>query len=201
MPPTSLEYETFEGATPHMTNGRYTADDYFELPEGEPVELLRGRLISTTPTPTPRHQIVVMRVCVLLDQCARQERGIAIHRCDVVLDAHTVAQPDVLYLRADRLDQIGDWINGPPNLLVEILSPSSAARDRVEKLDLYAAAGVPEYWIVDPETHIFEFHILDGATYRVTAKDSGVYKSRLFPEVELDLTAFWQSIEKRLPKS
>lgn len=196
----SLVYETFEKSSPHTTFGPYTAEDYFELPEDSRVELLRGRLVMMSPSPVPRHQYIGGQLWALLERCAGSTGGVALPApMDVVLDNRTIVQPDVLYLRPDCAAQMRDRVYGPPSLLVEILSPSTAARDRVEKLDLYAAAEVPEYWIVDPQTHIVEFHFLDGATYRVTAKQSGTYRSPLFSEVEIDLTAFWQLIERRLP--
>lgn len=197
----TLVYEAFDGTIPHTTCGPYTAEDYLQLPEGERVELLRGRLIKMSPSPVPRHQLVGAYLWSLLQKCAVSVGGLAIPApMDVLLGNHTVAQPDVVYIRADHMHQVRKIVHGAPDLLVEVLWRSTAARDRIEKLDLYATAGVSEYWIVDPETDIFEFHILDGQSYRVTAKDSGQYQSPLFPEVSLDLTEFWNTIAKWLPE-
>ena len=65
---------------------------------------------------------------------------------------------------------------GPPDLAVEILSPSTAAKDRDLKLELYRQAGVPEYWIVDPEAHQVTVYHLDGATWTSAADDTHVIK-------------------------
>lgn len=198
----SLAYETFDQSTPHTTTGPYTAEDYLSLPEGERVELLRGRLIMMSPAPRPRHQFVGVKLAIVLDSIATTHGGIALPSpVDVKLDDHTILQPDVVYLRPAHLDRIGDRIHGAPDLVVEVLSRSTTNRDRVEKLDLYAQAGVAEYWIVDPESHVFEFHTLDGSSYRVTAKDSGEYQSPQFEELKLDLTAFWQEIDRRWPSA
>ncbi|WP_425396643.1 Uma2 family endonuclease [Aeoliella sp.] len=196
----SLLYETFDQTTPHTTVGPYTAEDYLSLPEGERVELIRGRLVMMSPAPRARHQFIGVKLAVVLDAIATEHRGIALASpIDVQLDEKTVLQPDVVYVRHDKVNLIQDRIHGAPDLLVEILSPSTASRDRVTKLELYAKAGVREYWIVDPDSHVIEFHTLDGASYRVTAKDSGEYQSPQFEEVKLDLTTFWEEVERRWP--
>lgn len=118
---------------------------------------------------------------------------------DVVLPERTIVQPDVVYLGPNCNAEVRERICGAPDLLVEVLSPSSAHRDSVEKLDLYAKASVAEYWIVDPDSRIFRFHVLDGETYRVTANSAGEYKSPQFDEVQIDLTSFWREVDRRLP--
>ena len=196
----SLVFDTFDQSTPHATMGPYTAADYLSLPEGERVELLRGRLIMMSPAPTPRHQHITGQLWRVFDDLANRHGGIAlISPVDVVLLQRTIAQPDVVYLRPENKHLVAERIKGSPDLLVEIVSPSSRKADRVEKLDLYAKAGVAEYWIVDPDSHIIEFHTLDGESYRVVAHDSGEYQSPQFAEVAIDLTAFWREIERRLP--
>ena len=153
-----------------------------------------------SPAPTPRHQHAGGQLYKILDACAATAGGLALPApIDVALTPKTIAQPDVVYLRAGHEHLVGERINGVPDLVVEVLSPSTANRDRVEKLDLYAAAGVPEYWIVDPKTRVMEFHVLDGETYRVTARDSGEYQSPQFAEVQINLTQFWQTVDRRLP--
>lgn len=196
----SLIYETFDQSTPHTTMGPYTVDDYLALPEGERVELLRGRLVMISPAPTPRHQYIGLYLWKFFDNLTASNGGIAVAApVDVVLLERTIVQSDVVYLRKDKEKLVGQRINGVPDVLAEVLSPSSTHRDSVEKLDLYAKAGVAEYWIVDPDSHIFQFHTLDGETYRVTAKSSGEYQSPQFSEVHLDLTSFWQEVDRRLP--
>ncbi|WP_442483887.1 Uma2 family endonuclease [Aeoliella sp. SH292] len=198
----TLVFETFDQTTPHTTLGPYSDEDYLQLPEGERVELLRGRLIMMSPAPRPRHQFIGVLLWRALNEAAVSIGGIALPApVDVKLDQYTVLQPDVVYLRPDHVHQIRDRIYGAPDLLVEVLSPSTTRRDRVEKLDLYATARVPEYWIVDPRSQVIEFHVLDGPSYRVTAKASGEYQSPQFAEVELDITAFWQEVDQRLPPS
>lgn len=202
MPTDALIYETFDQETPHTTVGPYTVDDYLRLPEGERVELLRGRLMMMSPAPKSRHQFIGIKLSVFFDRIASRHGAIALSApVDVQFDSKTILQPDLVYIRQSNLSIVQDRIIGTPDLLVEVLSPSTINRDRVEKLDLYAQARVPEYWIVDPESQVFNFHTLDGSTYRVTAKSSGQYQSPQFAEVHLDLTEFWQEVDRRLPPS
>lgn len=119
---------------------------------------------------------------------------------DVVLSDDTILQPDLLYISKGRQSIVGDRVEGPPDLVIEILSPGSDRRDRTEKLDLYAKYDVAEYWIVDPASQLFEFLILDQGRYVVTQSADNRYQSPRLPEVEIDLAAFWQEVERRLPK-
>ena len=78
---------------------------------------------------------------------------------DTVFTEHTVLQPDILFFRRERLGQIAkEKIEGAPDLVVEILSPSTFYKDRRKKLEVYSQFGVEEYWIVDPETKAIELY-------------------------------------------
>jgi Uma2 family endonuclease len=120
---------------------------------------------------------------------------------DVVLDDQNIVQPDVIYLAEDRLPAIEDQIQGPPSLVVEVLSPSTANRDRQEKLDLYARFGVPEYWIVDPEMRSIDFLVNDDGRFVIVTPVRDVYRSAVTPEVEIKLVDFWGQVERRMPRS
>lgn len=193
-------FETFTGFSPISEVGPYRADDYWKLPEGEPVELIRGRLVMS-PCPTPLHQIIVGLLFQVLQDAADHSSGLTIlSPMDVVLSDDTILQPDLLYVAKERRNIVGSRVEGPPDLVIEILSPGTSRRDRTEKLDLYAKYGVAEYWIVDPDAQLFEFLILDEGRYVVTQPANDRYQSPRLSEVEIDLAAFWQEIERRLPK-
>ena len=85
--------------------------------------------------------------------------------CDVHLPAGHVVQPDVLVVRHGNDIVQADAVHGAPDLVVEVISPSSPMRDRLVKRDLYAEAGIPEYWIVDPEDEAIEVFRLEGDAY------------------------------------
>ena len=115
---------------------------------------------------------------------------------DVVLSDSTIVQPDIAYVGQARRDLVKDRAEGAPDLAIEIVSQSHAARDRVHKLALYAEHGVPEYWIVDPAERVIEFLLLDGDRYKVEPLTSDSYQSPRLPEISIDLPAFWADVEK-----
>lgn len=196
----SPQYEEFTGFTPCSTVGPYRAADYYQLEEGAPYELIRGRLIMS-PSPTSLHQIIVGQLFLKLDAIADTSGGrTLLSPIDVIFSDDTILQPDALYLSAERLHQFKERIEGAPDLVVEILSPGTGRRDRTEKLDLYAKYQVPEYWIVDPATQVFEFLLLQDGEYVVQRQPDDRYQSPRLPEIEIDLAAFWAEVERRLPQ-
>jgi len=120
---------------------------------------------------------------------------------DVHLADHSIVQPDILYLSAARRHLAREWVEGAPDLLVEILSRGSVRRDRGEKLDLYARSGVREYWIVDPIECQIEFLALRGESFEVVLPRGGVYRSQALPEISLDLEAVWRAVSAELTGS
>ena len=133
---------------------RFTRADYDRLPEGFPAQLVNGCLVRE-PAPTYGHQRVTqelfLRLIVLVDR--RRVVGTAI---DVGLDRHNVYQPDIVVLPHIPPDTVRDV--GIPLLAIEVLSPSTARRDRRVKLPRLLAAGTREVWIVDPGARSVEVH-------------------------------------------
>lgn len=119
---------------------------------------------------------------------------------DVVLSDDTVLQPNLLYIAKERAHIVKRRIEGPPDLVIEIIS-GTARRDRVEKLDLYAQYGVPEYWIVDPDSQVIEFLINESGRFVVQSPANDRYQSPRLPEVEIALSPFWREVEARCRKS
>lgn len=104
-------------------------------------------------------------------------------------------EPDLLYAAKEHLSRLRSvYLEGPADLVVEIVSPDSRRRDRIEKLAEYERAGVPKYWIVDPERREAEFHQLDsgGAYRRVPPDAEGVYRSRVLEGLWLRAAWLWQ---------
>lgn len=103
-------------------------------------------------------------------------------------------EPDIVVILNDRLSQLQEqYFDGAPNLIVEIVSPKYRAVDRAEKFAEYEAAGVPEYWLVEPEREYAEFFQLDetGAYRAVLTGSEGVYHSRELPDFWLRLEWLW----------
>jgi Uma2 family endonuclease len=85
-----------------------------------------------------------------------------------------VVQPDLVYLDATRLEAVSArGIEGPPTLIVEILSPATTLIDRSTKRQLYARHGVPFYWIIDPEARALEAYVLSGPGYELALRATG----------------------------
>jgi Uma2 family endonuclease len=136
-----------------------------------------------------------------LDDIAEASGGHAfIAPLDVGLAEHSVVQPDVIYVSAARLKILQRRIVGPPDLLVEVLFPGTARRDRGEKLSLYAQTGIREYWIVEPAVSQIEFLVNEAGRFVVGLPVEGVYQSGGMPEIHLDLAHFWRKIQERLAR-
>ncbi len=135
---------------------RFTYEDYRNTPEDQRCELLDGDLVMTA-APNIAHQ----RVSSRLERCLAafvEERGLGEvfdAPTDVVLSDTDVVQPDLLFVSKERADIVtNENVRGAPDLIVEVLSPTTAGRDWREKRDLYSKHGVREYWLADPQTEI-----------------------------------------------
>jgi Uma2 family endonuclease len=150
-------------STPERT--RLTARDFFARPEtGRLEELIDGELI-VSPTPLIQHQRLVLRLAKLVE--AAQAGGeVLIAPTAVHLDDVTVLEPDVLWLAAQSHARLTDHaVVGPPELVAEVISPSSRTRDKKTKFRLYERFSVAEYWIADPEAELLEVFTLRDDAY------------------------------------
>ena len=138
---------------------KMTYEQYCLLPEdGRQYEVIDGELFMT-PAPKPKHQEIVLRIAEEVSRFVREKDlgKVFISPIDVLLEPHTVLQPDVLFIRKERLEIVKEEaIEGPPDLVVEVLSPSTFYKDLRKKMWAYSEFGVQEYWIVDPETETVE---------------------------------------------
>ena len=138
------------------TNAHYTFEDYLAIPEDSSrrYEIVAGELF-VTPTPRPRHQDVVTNLTILLGNLVREQRlgKVTVGGITVRLADDTVLEPDLIFVRSDRLDIIDPvrGVVGPPDLVVEVLSPSNRGYDRNLKRRHYLEFGVRELWIVDAD--------------------------------------------------
>ena len=179
------------------TLGPYRRADYAVLPDEPRCELIHGRFYLS-PSPIPLHQFLVTRIGRLLDDIAERTGGLTlVAPMDVHLADHSVLQPDILYISKQNLGIIHTWIEGPPDLVVEILSRSTASRDQVHKLQIYGESGVPEYWIVDPRRRHITFLVLRDGAYAVQAPEAGRWISPVRPEIELDIEVLWATVEEK----
>src|SRR3972149_6240022 len=153
-----------------------TYKDYEALPaDGRRYELHEGEL-SVTPAPSSRHQRILRNLNDVLWQHVKG-RGLGevlFAPIDCILSDISVVQPDLVYPDPTRSRLVSErGIEGPPTLVVEILSPSTTGIDRGTKRQLYAKYGAPHYWIVDPEARTIEAHVLSEAKYQLAARVFG----------------------------
>ena len=155
---------------PPPEQGQWTYDDYARLPDdGMRYEVVRGELFMS-PAPRPLHQRVILRLSYWLNAFLLQHNYGEVLTAPIdVLPPERLGdpvQPDIVVVARERHQIIGDLnIQGAPDLVMEVLSPSNAEYERTLKYEIYAEAGVPEYWIIDPHERTVEVFVLRGGAY------------------------------------
>jgi Uma2 family endonuclease len=156
---------------------RYTYADYLAWPDDERCELIDGVAYSMSPAPGSRHQDVSRELLVIL---AQHLKGKSCRVYDAPFDVRlpeknntsdnyieTVVQPDIIVV-CDRSKLDDKGCKGAPDLVVEILSPSTGGKDLTVKYDLYERHGVKEYWIIHPiEMTLFVYHLNESGFYGI----------------------------------
>ena len=168
---------------------RFTYSDYLLLPEGDRRELIEGDFY-VAPSPIFRHQNISRNLGVIIWKFVNDRKlGQVIWApMDVILDDENVVQPDILFVSNERSNIIEDYIFGAPDLVIEILSPSTADRDKQLKLSLYARYGVREYWIIDPEQNTIQVIELEtGGQNATRTYTSGSASSALLTGLDVPL--------------
>lgn len=154
--------------------GQWTYQDYLELPDdGYRYEIIWGELYMT-PAPGIGHQKTSGELEYLLRSFVKSNNlGTVLDApCDVILEpGGTPVEPDILFISKEREAIIGEKnINGAPDLIIEILSPSNPEHDRQRKFKLYQESGVAEYWIVDSEARVIEVFALQDSRYLLVGR-------------------------------
>jgi Uma2 family endonuclease len=172
----------------------YTYDDYAKLPEGAPYQLIGGKLVMT-PAPSTHHQDIAKKLLVRLFSLEEKGLGKVFHApIDVYFEETETYQPDIIFISRERLDIIEEErIRGAPDLVIEILSPSTAYYDLRKKFKVYERHGVREYWVVDPEARsITRYENRGGSLIQVEeVEERGRVGSELLPGLELDIESLW----------
>lgn len=163
-----------------------------ELWDGELLEMTSPRLI---------HQKILQRLYYILENHVREQNlgilYIAPH--DLYVSATRFFQPDLSFVSRERLEnerierEDGQCLVAPPDLCVEVVSPSTARRDRVDKVNAYAQFGVRHYWILDPEEGSLQAFVLDNGRYALEAalSDENTFAPSLFPDLQIELSSIF----------
>jgi Uma2 family endonuclease len=176
---------------------KLTHADFLLLPEdGQRHELVDGEHF-VSPGPRVRHQRIVGELYFALATWLRSGGSgeLLLSPMDVILSDHDVVEPDLVYLRAESPATVSDWVRGVPELLVEVLSPTSRHHDEVRKRALYERFGVAEYWLVDPEAETVKVYRLEGGRFArpllLSRAEGDVLISPLLPGLQLVLDALF----------
>lgn len=184
---------------------KFNYSDYLTWPNDERWEIIKGEAFNMSPAPSPRHQKIITKLAYQFENYF-QDKG-----CDVYIAPfdvrfaeteqkdefiETVVQPDISVVCDDsKIDDKG--CRGAPDLIVEILSVSTATKDITKKFDLYEEQAVKEYWIVHPTEKYLEIYLLGkdneyGKPLRYTEESIFIVNS--FPELEINLSFFQKLI-------
>lgn len=175
--------------------------DFVALPEDDRRELVDGRL-EELEMPTKWHEFIVAFLIRTIGTWAEKKGGLVVLGSGYRLRVsdRRGAMPDVQVLTEEAYDAAGanGLEHGRPELVIEVLLPSSRAHDGLRKLDWYASLGVPEFWLVDAETRSVVCHRLTGATYTIAEHPQGdvVFKPKSMPGLKLPLAKAWAKVPK-----
>ena len=152
---------------------KLTYEEYLAGPEIKArYDIVDGQMI-VAPSPTLEHQIILGKLFVLVHQFVseRQLGEVLFAPLDVIIQREPLRtrQPDLLFVSNDRAGIMEEYIQGPPDLVAEILSPSNTRRDVEDKLSDYGRLGVEECWLVSPEAHTVEVLRLDQQSLKRTS--------------------------------
>ncbi len=174
-----------------------TACQFLQLgkdPPGVRLELVNGE-VAVSPSPSPEHSGVDTELRTLLNVHVRKyDLGRIFGDVDTIFDDHNVRRPDMTFFSKARLNLVGKKaMQGPPDLCVEIISPSSSTIDRVDKFEQYQAGGVAHYWVIDPRDRSIEGYKLRRGKYVLTGKGAGNDIVRLppFANLKIPLGELW----------
>ena len=150
---------------------RIQADTYYQLPayqDNTLIQLINGEMVIGM-APNVKHQKIVREIMFMFMTIAKQKNGEAFDSpTEVYLDEHNIYEPDIVYLTPESNCAITDKnLRGAPELVVEVLSPSTAKHDRSYKFQAYQQHGVHEYWIVDPVHETIEVWQLEDERFNL----------------------------------
>ncbi|HLY09735.1 MAG TPA: Uma2 family endonuclease [Planctomycetota bacterium] len=175
----------------------YTSSDFLKFPDdGNRHEVINGEWIRTPPPSLDHQRVVGMLYATLRSHAADRGLGEAfVAPVGVLLSPTDAIQPDVVFVSEKRAKlKKKDAIHGAPDLMVEVLSPSTTSVDRTRKLTLYEKSGVREYWIVDPASRTVEIHEFGGARRLRVHQEGQSFESAVLPGLSLAVSAIFSSL-------
>lgn len=160
-----------------------TYDDYARLDDGNRYELVDGKLEMMSPGPSVTHQMISAEMQFKINESCGNDYFVLNAPIDLILSQKEVRQPDLVLIHRSRLNILSkQGIIGTPDLVSEILSPSTLRRDKLDKLKVYAKFSIPEYWIIDPASGVLEQYILENGRFELHnlfQEDDTIHSTRL----------------------
>jgi len=153
-------------------------------------------VVRYTPASLAHQRILTFLAQLMGTYVESKELGLVIPAPFQMKLAKSGREPDLMFVAAEHLDRLREThLEGPADLVVEILSPESMGRDRGEKFYEYAQAGIPEYWLIDPEGEQAEFYVLKrpGRYQLEMAGSEGIYRSSVIPGFWLKIEWLWKT--------
>ncbi len=188
---------TKNGVWTPPVQGHWTYDDYQQLPnDGRRYEIINGVLFVAN-APNLDHQFAVMEIAAELRNYAKAHGlgRVYVAPCEVHLSERSKpVQPDIFFVRQERApERRAPFFDGAPDLIVEVISPSSIRLDRVTKFTEYEQTGVHEYWIVDPVAHLVEVYTLARGEYALlgTFQHQDTIQSQIFAGIEITINTIF----------
>ncbi len=178
----------------HTRAGPVTFGEFLEVvQEDRKVDLIDGMIHVASPENIEHNDLLSWLSTVLRQYIEHRRLGrLMVNRVAFRLADKTAPEPDLAFVRANRQRIIKPgYVDGPPDLAIEIVSPDSAERDYEEKRTRYETAQVLEYWIIDPEPKRATFLCLEPAGFVEVAPADNIFRSRVLPGLALDVRWMW----------
>ena len=179
--------------------GQWRYADYLRLPDdGKRYEIIEGVLYVAN-APSIEHQFTVSEILFQLKLFVRDKALGQVYTApiEVHLSENTKpVQPDVLFMRTDRQPPLGaQFFEGAPDLIVEVISPSSIRLDRHVKFDIYERSGVAEYWLADPKARLVEVYTLSNGEYALLGQYTGdeMIQSKVLAGLQIKTSTLFQT--------
>ncbi len=175
---------------------KLTCDDYDNMtPEEWGYELIDGEIIKMT-SPSIMHQRISRKIIFEIESYNRKKALGELFEAptDVKINEYNLVEPDILFISNEKQSIIKEnRIEGAPDLVIEILSPSTGYYDLRKKYSIYESAGVGEYWIVDPKEKTLELYknTEAGFVLEQKLKEKGIIKSNILVGIELNIEVLW----------
>lgn len=197
MEPARINTQTEDIKTDLNDGTFYTEDDYYNLPNNTRAELINGKFYDMA-APSRLHQEIINFLITEINIFIRSKKGTckvypAPFAVKLFKNKETIVEPDISVIcNSDKLTDKG--CSGTPDWIVEVISPSNSAHDYVRKLNLYASAGVREYWIIDPLCREVSVYLFEKSPFPVSHTFDDKVPVGIYDDFRIDFQEFEKTL-------